>query len=108
MKAVLVKEPHKVEIVEVPKPARSEDHPTTKPVALIEPMISNSSPTGGLALDSFGGSGSTLVACELLGRRCAIMEIDPKYAHRIIVRWQNFSGQQAFRESDGRLFDELI
>ena len=94
-------------VIEIPKPARSEDHPTTKPVALVEVMVSNSSPTAGLVLDSFGGSGSTLIACEILGRRCAMMEIDPKYAHRIIVRWQNFTGKQAFRESDGRLFDEL-
>ena len=95
-------------VIEVPKPAKSENHPTTKPVTLIEPMISNSSPTGGLVLDSFGGSGSTLIACELLGRCGRVMEVDPKYAQVIIVRWQDFTGQQAFRESDGRLFDELV
>ena len=95
-------------VIEVAKPARSDDHPTTKPVALIEPMISNSSPTGGLVLDSFGGSGSTLIACELLGRCCRIMELDPRYAQVEITRWQDFTGQQAMRESDGILFDELI
>lgn len=95
-------------VIEAPKPARSDDHPTTKPVALIEPMISNSSPSGGLVLDSFGGSGSTLIACEELGRSCRIMELDPRYAQVIIARWQNFTGQQAVRESDGMLFDELI
>ena len=70
-------------------------------------MISNSSPSGGLVLDSFGGSGSTLIACEQLGRCCRVMEIDPKYAQVEIIRWQNFTGQQAVRESDGILFDEL-
>ena len=94
-------------VIEVPKPVRSENHPTTKPVALIETMISNSSPTAGLVLDSFGGSGSTLIACERLGRNCCVMEIDPRYAQVIIVRWQEFTGGQAVRESDGRLFDEL-
>ncbi len=95
-------------VIDVPKPVKSLDHPTTKPVALVEKMVSNSSPSGGLVLDSFGGSGSTLMACEVLGRRCATVELDPKYAQRIIMRWQNFSGNQAFRESDGRLFDDLL
>ena len=94
-------------VIEVPKPVKSENHPTTKPVALIEPMISNSSPTGGMVLDPFGGSGSTLIACELLGRNARVMEIDPRYAQVIITRWQDFTGQQTVRESDGMLFDEL-
>lgn len=95
-------------VINVPKPSRSEKHPTTKPVALIEPMVGNSSPTGGLVLDPFGGSGSTLIACEQLGRNCRTMELDPKYAQVIISRWQDFTGRQAVRESDGVLFDELI
>ncbi|UQZ90681.1 DNA methyltransferase [Deltaproteobacteria bacterium Smac51] len=95
-------------VIEAPKPQRSDKHPTTKPVALIESMVSNSSPSGGLVLDPFGGSGSTLIACEQLGRNCYTMDYDPKYVQVIIERWQEFTGQQALRESDGRLFDELI
>ena len=94
-------------VIEAPKPAKSDKHPTTKPVALIEPMVSNSSPTGGLVLDPFGGSGSTLIACENLGRNCCTMEMDTRYAQVTIERWQNYTGQQAIRNTDGILFDDL-
>ena len=59
-------------------------------------------------LDTFGGSGSTLIACEQLGRACCSMELDPRYAQVEIARWQNFTGKQAVRESDGLPFDELV
>jgi DNA modification methylase len=89
------------------KPGKSELHPTTKPVELVAACIANSSRSGGLVLDSFGGSGSTLIACEQLGRACCSMDIEPRYVQVEIVRWQNFTGKQAVRESDGLPFDEL-
>jgi DNA modification methylase len=66
-------------VFEVPRPKVSDEHPTTKPIDLITPMIRNSSPPGGLVFEPFCGSGSTLVACEATGRVCRAMEIDPKY-----------------------------
>lgn len=94
-------------IIDVPKPAKSELHPTMKPVALIERMVANSSPRGGLVGDFFGGSGSALMACERLGRSARLMELDPRYAEVIIRRWQDYTGAQAVRESDGVQFAEL-
>jgi DNA modification methylase len=94
-------------VLEVPRPARSALHPTTKPVALIERMVANSSPRGGVVADFFGGSGSTLMACEQLARSARLMEIDPKFAQVILERWQEYSGEAAVRESDGRTLDKL-
>jgi DNA modification methylase len=94
-------------VLEVPRPARSELHPTTKPVALIERMVANSSPRGGVVADFFGGSGSTLMACERLGRSARLMEIEPRFVQVILERWQEYSGQAATRESDGRTLAEL-
>ena len=94
-------------IIDVPRPTKSELHPTMKPVALIERMVANSSPRGGLVGDFFGGSGSTLMACERLGRSARLMELDPRYAEVIIRRWQDYTGTQAVRESDGVQFAEL-
>jgi DNA modification methylase len=95
-----------VTVLEVPRPARSALHPTTKPVALIERMVANSSPRGGVELDFFGGSGSALMACERLGRQARIMEVDPRFAQVIVERWQEYSGDAATRESDGRTLAE--
>jgi DNA modification methylase len=94
-------------VINVRKPSKSDLHPTTKPVELVAAGIANSSRSDGLVLDTFGGSGSTMIACEQLGRACCIMDIDPCYAHVQIARWQNYTGKQALRESDGLLFDEL-
>lgn len=94
-------------VFDVPKPAKSDLHPTMKPVALIERMVANSSPRAGLVGDFFGGSGSTLMACERLGRVARLMELDPRYAEVIIRRWQEYSGGRAVREADGMAFDEL-
>lgn len=70
-------------------------HNTMKPVRMLATMIRNSSKPGEIVLDVCGGSGSTLMACEQLGRKCFINEIDPKYADVIIQRWENFTGQKA-------------
>lgn len=82
-------------------------HPTQKPVELIERALTNSSKAGDTVLDVFGGSGSTLIACEKHGRHARLMELDPKYCDVIIKRWQDFTGRQAVLESTGQTFDEV-
>lgn len=77
------------------KPALDSLHPTMKPVALIGYQIANSSRKGDNVLDLFGGSGTTLIACEQLGRQCFMMEYDPHYADVIIDRWEKFTGNSA-------------
>lgn len=82
-------------------------HPTQKPVALPLEAIENSSLGQQIVLDMFGGSGSTLIACEKSGRKARLMEFDPKYCDVIVRRWQDFTGLKATRESDGAEFDSL-
>ena len=77
------------------KPARNGEHPTMKPVELMAKAINNSSRQENIVLDLFGGSGSTLIACEQLGRRCYTMELDPKYCDVIIKRWETLTGKTA-------------
>lgn len=103
---------------EYDRPARSAEHPTMKPVKLLEYPIRNSSLPGAIVLDLFGGSGSTLIACEKTtrapgstviacektARRAYVMEVDPVYCDVIVARWQAFTGRQAAHE-DGSLFD---
>ena len=86
--------------------ASSYVHPTQKPVALAERAIGDFSDKGGIVLDLFGGSGSTLIACEKTGRQARLMELDPKYVDVIVRRWQEFTGKKATLEEDGRTFDE--
>ncbi len=92
----------------IKKPARNDLHPTMKPVELMERSIRNSSRPGDVVLDCFGGSGSTLIAAEKAGRRCFMMELDPKYCDVIVRRWQEFSGGKAISEDGHRVFDEVI
>lgn len=82
-------------VIDEKRPTRSESHPTMKPVSLLARLIKNSSKSEELVLDTFGGSGSTLIACEQLKRRCCMMEIDPKYCDVIIERWESFTGEKA-------------
>jgi len=82
-------------------------HPTVKPLALISDILLDSTQRGDVVLDPFMGSGSTLIACEKLGRRARGMEIDPAYCDVIIRRWQRWTGLQARRRSDGVLFRDL-
>lgn len=79
------------------KPPRNAEHPTMKPVVLCGRLIKNSSKPGQTVLDLFGGSGSTLIACEQLSRRCCTMEYDPRYVDVIVKRWENFTGEKAVR-----------
>lgn len=87
-------------ILRFDKPTRSKEHPTMKPVALIAYQISNSTKPGNSVLDPFGGSGTTLIACEQLGRTCYMMEIDPKYVQVIINRWEAMTGEKAVLLND--------
>ena len=78
-----------------------------KPVALVERAIRNSSKSRDIVLDPFGGSGSTLIACEKTGRQARLIELDPKYVDTIILRWQEFSGGTAVLDGDGRSYEEI-
>ncbi len=84
-------------VFEIPRPTASPDHPTSKPVALITAMLANSTRARDVVLDPFGGSGSTLIACEELGRVCRMLELDPRYCDVIVRRWENLTGQTAER-----------
>jgi DNA modification methylase len=90
------------------KPAANRLHPTMKPVELIERSLLNSSKAGDTVLDLFGGSGSTLIASERRGRTARLMELDPRYADVICRRYQEYAGQQAVLDGDGRTFDEIV
>ena len=89
------------------KPSANRLHPTMKPVELVERALVNSSKTGDLILDLFGGSGSTLIGCERRGRKARLMEIDPKYADVIVRRYQEYSGKPAVLDGDGRTYAEV-
>lgn len=93
-------------VINEEKPLKSELHPTMKPVSLVERFIINSSCRGDVVLDPFGGSGSTLIACEKLGRKCRTIELDPRFADVIIRRWQDYSGEDAVHADDGSTFRE--
>lgn len=88
-------------ILSYAKPLNSDLHPTMKPVALVERLIRNSTRRGDIVLDSFGGSGSTLIACECLGRVARVMELDPFYVDTIVRRWEEFTGRKAERYQRG-------
>ena len=94
-------------ILEFDRPNRSSDHPTMKPVELFEYQMLNNTKGSDLVLDSFAGSGTTLIACEKNNRIARVMELDPKYCDVIINRWQDFTGQQAVHESSGKKFADL-
>ena len=88
-------------ILEFDKPASTAEHPTMNPVPLMAYLVSNSTKEGDVVLDVFGGSGSTLLACEKLGRTCWTMELDPHYCDVILQRWEDVTGGKAKRY-DGR------
>lgn len=77
------------------KPKRSSEHPTMKPVGLVERMLKCSARSGDVVIDAFGGSGSTLVAADRLGMSARLMELDPKFVDVIVKRWQNYTGRRA-------------
>jgi DNA modification methylase len=97
----------------VDKPARNDLHPTMKPVALVERAIRNSSKSRDTVLDPFGGSGTTLIACERAGRQARLVELDPRYCDVVVQRWQGLTGrireanEGAILDGDGRSFDKI-
>ena len=82
-------------VMDFDKPQKNGEHPTMKPVGLFSYQIENSSKKGDIVLDLFGGSGTTMIACEQLGRKSYLMEFDPKYVDVIINRWEEFTGKKA-------------
>jgi site-specific DNA-methyltransferase (adenine-specific) len=94
-------------ILEFDRPSRNGEHPTMKPVALFEYQLLNNTKGGDIVLDSFGGSGTTLIAAEKNGRVARIMELDPKYCDVIIKRWQDFTGKIAVHAETGQPFAEV-
>jgi DNA modification methylase len=89
------------------KPAANRLHPTMKPVELVERALQNSSKAGDIVADLFGGSGSTLIACERCNRSARLMEIDPRYADVIVRRWQEYTGKGAVLEAESCTFREM-
>lgn len=86
-----------VSVWDIDRPQVADLHPTMKPVELIKRAIRNSTQPGELVIDFFGGSGSTIIACEQTGRRCNMMEIDAHYCDVILKRWEDFTGRRAER-----------
>lgn len=84
-------------VIDERKPSVNAEHPTMKPVRLMGRLISNSSRPGEIVLDTFGGSGTTLIACEQLGRKCRMVELDPHYCDVIIARWEKLTGKKAVK-----------
>mgnify|MGYP006140264971 CR=1 FL=1 len=82
-------------ILEFDKPSRNGEHPTMKPVALFEYQMLNNTKGGDIVLDSFGGSGTTMIAAEKNGRIGYLMEFDPQYCDVIVKRWENYTGKTA-------------
>lgn len=94
-------------VMEFDKPSRNGEHPTMKPVAIFEYQLLNNTKGGDIVLDSFAGSGTTVIAAEKNGRVAHLMELDPRYCDVIIKRWQDFTGKAATLEGDGRTFNEI-
>ena len=82
-------------VLEYKKPSTNRLHPTMKPVEMMRYLIGNSTKEGDKVLDLFGGSGSTLIACEELNRQCYMLELDPHYCEVIINRWETLTGKKA-------------
>jgi DNA modification methylase len=91
----------------VKKPIKNDLHPTMKPVELVERAVRNSSKSRDIVLDPFGGSGTTMIACEKSGRRARLIELDPKYVDVIVKRWEDFAGKKATRIEGGLKGDTL-
>jgi DNA modification methylase len=91
----------------IARPMANREHPTAKPVDLVERALENSSKFKDTVLDPFAGSGTTLIACQRRQRRARLIELDPGYADVICQRWQQYSGKTAVLEGDGRAFEEV-
>lgn len=87
----------KTSVWDIPKPLKNDLHPTMKPIELIAECLLDCSIEGQSVLDLFGGSGTTLIACEQLNRKCRMMELDPHYCDVIIARWEKLTGKKAVK-----------
>lgn len=88
------------DVIRCDKPVSSAIHPTMKPVRLFARLIRNSSRPGDVVLDPFGGSGTTVVACEQMGRSARTVELDPRYCDAIVERWERLTGRRAEKVGD--------
>lgn len=86
-------------VIDFDRPTKSDLHPTMKPVGLFGYLMQNSSKEGDIVIDTFGGSGTTMIAAEQLGRKARLMELSPKYCSVIITRWQELTGKKAAKIS---------
>jgi DNA modification methylase len=102
-----IKEQMPTTIVRHDRPTKSDLHPTMKPVGLVQRMIEWSSMDGWIVLDLFGGSGSTMIACQKANRQARLMELDPKFVDVIVKRWQDFTGKIAVHAETGKPFAEV-
>ena len=93
-------------VLEFDKPSRNGQHPTMKPVELFQYQINNSTKPNALVLDSFGGSGTTAIACERIHRHARLMELDPAYCDVIVKRWEDFTGNTAICEPSAAHFEQ--
>ena len=96
-----------MDIWRIDRTKKNDLHPTMKPVELCLKAIKDGSQVNGLVLDLFGGSGSTLIACEKIDRECRVMELDAKYCDVIVKRWQDFTGKTAKHEETEQTFAEM-
>lgn len=87
--------PYRTSVWDIEKPRQNDQHPTMKPIALVEAAMLDGSKEGDVVIDFFGGSGTTLVTAEQLGRKCYMMEIDPHYCDVILARWEKLTGKTA-------------
>lgn len=85
------------DVWQIPRPRASEEHPTMKPVELVARALRNSTSRGAIVFEPFSGSGTTIVACEETGRRCAAVELEPAYVQVAIDRWEKLTGKSAER-----------
>lgn len=102
-----IKEQMPTTVIRHDRPTKSDLHPTMKPVGLVQRMVEWSSMDGWIVLDLFGGSGSTLIACQKANRRSRLMELDPKFCDVIVKRWQDFTGKIATHAETGKPFAEV-
>lgn len=94
-------------VLDFARPTRNAEHPTMKPVELMAYQIENNTKGADIVLDLFGGSGSTLIAAEKLGRKANLMELDETYVDVIISRWQDFTGKEAVHQETGKTYNEM-
>lgn len=99
-------EEHPTSMLHIAKPAKSELHPSTKPVELWEKLLKNSARQGDIVIDGFSGSGTTMIAADRLGMIARVVELEPRYVDTAVIRWQNYTGRSAIHERTGELFPQ--